>query len=53
MRAIVGIRTLHGVAYIIDRYRDPVMPLLIIMASAALTEIITHRLTRRESAHAA
>lgn len=51
--AIAGFWALHGVAYIIDRYRDPVMPLLIIMASAALTEIITHRLTRRESAHAA
>ncbi|MBN9145069.1 MAG: hypothetical protein BGP00_03185 [Novosphingobium sp. 63-713] len=53
MGAITGFWALHGVAYIIDRYRDPVMPLLIVMASAALAEIVTNRLARRESPHAA
>jgi hypothetical protein len=51
--AISGFWALHSLAYIIERYRDPIMPLLIIMASAALSEIITHRLPRKESAHAA
>ncbi|WDF72220.1 hypothetical protein [Novosphingobium sp. KACC 22771] len=53
MGAIAGFWALHGIAYIIDRYRDPVMPLLIVMAAAALAEIVTNRLTRRESPHAA
>lgn len=51
--AVAGFWALHGIAYIIDRYRDPVMPLLIVMAAAALSEIVTHHLARRESAHAA
>ena len=39
LAAITGFWALHGLAYIIERYRDPVMPLLIILAAAALARL--------------
>ncbi len=53
LSAIGGFWLLHGIAYIIERYRDPVMPLLIVLAAGALAEIVTHRMTQRDTAHAA
>ena len=40
---IGGFWLLHGLAYIIPRYRDPVMPLLIVLAAGLLTQIFHHR----------
>jgi len=41
--AIVGFWALHGLAYIIPRYRDPVMPLLIVMAAGGIAAFIQRR----------
>ena len=48
--AIGGFWALHGAAYIIERYRDPVMPLLIVLAAATLTHIVQ---SRKEATRAA
>ena len=44
--AIAGFWGLHGAAYIIPRYRDPVMPLLIVLAAGVLAEILQSRRAR-------
>jgi len=51
--ALLGTWALHGTAYIIERYRDPVMPIMIVLGAAALAHIITTTLARKEKALAA
>lgn len=43
LAAIAGFWALHALAYIIDRYRDPVMPLMILLAASALAELLQTR----------
>jgi hypothetical protein len=47
-----GFWLLHAAAYIIERYRDPVMPLLIVLAATGLARFLQTRPTR-ETLHAA
>ncbi|MFN3944689.1 MAG: hypothetical protein ACK4K7_07155 [Allosphingosinicella sp.] len=51
--AVIGFWLLHAFAYIIIRYRDPAMPLLIVMASAQLAALWRQRLGGGVPAHAA
>lgn len=51
--AVAGFWGLHAAAYIIERYRDPVMPLLIILAASALVEILRNPAYPKETLHAA
>ena len=41
---IAGCWGLHGGAYLIQRYRDPVMPLLIVLAASVLAEFLQRRM---------
>ena len=49
---IGGFWLLHGIAYIIPRYRDPIMPIFIILAAGLLVQIF-HHLFNRETSNAA
>lgn len=47
-RAVIGVAigtfwALHGLAYIVERYRDPAMPLLIIAAASLVTRYLRSR----------
>ena len=53
LTAITGFWLLHGVAYIIERYRDPVMPLLIVLAASAWVDLARSLSVRKEAPHAA
>ncbi len=53
LAAITGFWLLHGVAYIIERYRDPIMPLLIVLAASALVDMTRSFTARKELSHAA
>ena len=44
--AIAGFWALHGAAYIIPRYRDPIMPLLILLAAGLVAQIVQERRDR-------
>jgi hypothetical protein len=48
-----GFWALHAAAYIIERYRDPVMPLLITLGAVGLARFLQTRPTPRETFHAA
>jgi hypothetical protein len=52
---IAGFWALHGLAYIIPRYRDPVMPLLIVLAAGVLADLarLAPVLHRKAIAHVA
>jgi hypothetical protein len=50
---IAGFWGLHGIAYIIARYRDPVMPLLIVLACASISYLFTRYTAHKEPNHAA
>ncbi|MEY2942513.1 MAG: hypothetical protein RLY97_527, partial [Pseudomonadota bacterium] len=50
---IAGFWGLHGIAYIIARYRDPVMPLLIVLACATISYLFTRYSAHKEPNHAA
>lgn len=51
--AIAGFWLLHGVAYIIERYRDPVMPLLIVLAATAWVDLARSFSAPKEAPHVA
>ncbi len=50
---IAGFWGLHGIAYIIARYRDPVMPLLIVLSCATISYFFTRYTPHKEPSHAA
>ncbi|NBC36507.1 hypothetical protein GTZ99_08055 [Novosphingobium sp. FSY-8] len=50
LMAISGFWGLHAAAYIIERYRDPIMPLVMVLAAGVLSDILTRRI-RHNSAH--
>jgi len=49
---ILGFWLVHAAAYVIPRYRDPVMPLLIVSGAAAMAARWTARAPRRQALHA-
>jgi len=51
--AIAGFWGLHSLAYIIERYRDPIMPLMIVLAASTLVDIARSHFTAKEIPHAA
>lgn len=50
---IVGFWIIHAAAYVLPRYRDPIMPIVIIMAAIPLSASLSRVLARRETRHAA